>query len=329
MSIFELNPSRFAQATTDLAFKPANVVRVLLDEKVPGWASKAQEHRARRSGPASPRASMARQGSGIPSPTGSGVSLIPQRKASIARQSSASTITGLPPPPLNGAEAHVAYNASTYKDEHVEQEYLTSSMNSNPLDQGLASSSEFTAAMTALKDNGGRVCGVAYEHSLLTHQQQQSTEDTLQWLIKVSRERHSQVWATQFDSVLKTALDLFNDPDESIRELAVKLMRDMIKYQGVHIGQSDALILEKLLERHKVRGACRDRVCQPARRTRRRRCCDWRRRRWVCWWPPSRRCAAATLSRCARSAACHAAHHSRCSPSSTTSKSAAAPRVVH
>ncbi len=66
---------------------------------------------------------------------------------------------------------------------------------------------------------------------MFTYLQQQTTEETLQWLIRVAKERSSPVWASQFTSVLKTVLELFNDPDDAIRELAIKLMREMIKYQ--------------------------------------------------------------------------------------------------
>lgn len=261
VEIYHLNPSKFCQLFSEVDPRSASMILSVMDQRVPDWNSRLSPTRNGAESPrnvTSPslRGSMTKipvpassaQKSAI-SPSNSSSNMLPPLRKTASDIGIAVNPVASPPLPIRHPSSTLVkpqpvstmpVNAPQkvhypYVDE-TEQDYLNGSYSSMQSESVHASSSELQAAVLSLHENDG---------------QQQTTEDTLQWLIKVAKEKHSHVWSTQFNVVLGTVMHLFADPDDAIRESAIKLVRELIKYQSAHIADNDALILNKLLERHK------------------------------------------------------------------------------
>eukprot|EP00042_Codosiga_hollandica_P055676 m.785452 g.785452 ORF g.785452 m.785452 type:complete len:1457 (+) comp59166_c0_seq2:165-4535(+) len=140
-----------------------------------------------------------------------------------------------------GTTEAVKYNPSHYQDDALDRQYLrtssTASDDDGPATPLAFASTDLRAALTALSEN-------------LTNDTS-STESTLQWLHKIARERNASVWSHMFAAVLGVVLALFGDPDPRIRELSLKVLREMLRHQAQYLEGHEVEVLHKLLERHK------------------------------------------------------------------------------
>ncbi|KAK1408570.1 hypothetical protein QVD17_40456 [Tagetes erecta] len=69
----------------------------------------------------------------------------------------------------------------------------------------------------------------------------------LQQLVDTSVENDSSVWTKYFNQILMVVLEVLDDPDSSIRELALSLIAEMLKNQRDAMEDSVEIVLEKLL----------------------------------------------------------------------------------
>lgn len=77
------------------------------------------------------------------------------------------------------------------------------------------------------------------------------TESTLQWLLKTSKEGTAESWDRQFAHVLQAVLNLMSDPEPPIRELSIRVLREMLKNQTRHFANDVEAVVLKLLTAHK------------------------------------------------------------------------------
>jgi hypothetical protein len=78
-----------------------------------------------------------------------------------------------------------------------------------------------------------------------------ATRAALEYLVTVSKDNSAAVWsAEQFDDVLSIILDVLNDEDAGVRDLALRTLRAMLKNQTGLFEQSITLVVSRLLERH-------------------------------------------------------------------------------
>ncbi|MFS7930334.1 putative armadillo-like helical, CLASP domain, TOG domain-containing protein [Helianthus anomalus] len=69
----------------------------------------------------------------------------------------------------------------------------------------------------------------------------------LQQLIDASAANDSSVWTKYFNQILMVVLEVLDDPDSSIRELALSLVAEMLKNQRDAMEDSIEIVIEKLL----------------------------------------------------------------------------------
>ncbi|KAK9055667.1 hypothetical protein SSX86_026752 [Deinandra increscens subsp. villosa] len=69
----------------------------------------------------------------------------------------------------------------------------------------------------------------------------------LQQLIDTSAANDSSIWTKYFNQILMVVLDVLDDPDSSIRELALSLIAEMLKNQRDAMEDSIEIVIEKLL----------------------------------------------------------------------------------
>ncbi|KAJ8616826.1 hypothetical protein MRB53_036198 [Persea americana] len=69
----------------------------------------------------------------------------------------------------------------------------------------------------------------------------------LQQLVEACMANNHSFWTKYFNQILTTVLEVFDDPDSSIRELALSLMLQMLKNQKEAIEDSVDIVIEKLL----------------------------------------------------------------------------------
>ena len=77
-----------------------------------------------------------------------------------------------------------------------------------------------------------------------------ATTSTLQFLVQSSKENNPQVWEGEFNSILSVVLELLSDPEPDVRDLALRVLREMLKNQTAYFDQSITLVVARLLERH-------------------------------------------------------------------------------
>ena len=68
----------------------------------------------------------------------------------------------------------------------------------------------------------------------------------------MAREKNTKVWGKQFGPVIGVVMELSADPDAHIRELALRVIREMLRHQASFVGSHDNAVLTKLLERYKA-----------------------------------------------------------------------------
>ncbi|XP_020529249.1 CLIP-associated protein isoform X2 [Amborella trichopoda] len=71
--------------------------------------------------------------------------------------------------------------------------------------------------------------------------------EALQLLLQVSRQNNPSVWTKYFNQILTAVLEILDDPDSSIRELALSLIVEMLNNQKETMEDSVEIVLEKLL----------------------------------------------------------------------------------
>eukprot|EP00049_Salpingoeca_infusionum_P004370 m.78435 g.78435 ORF g.78435 m.78435 type:complete len:1476 (+) comp12535_c0_seq1:189-4616(+) len=77
-----------------------------------------------------------------------------------------------------------------------------------------------------------------------------TTNTTLQWLATIAKDGSSDIWEEHCDSVLQVLLDLFADPEPSVREQALRVLREMLRnHCGVVFEYIDT-ILPRLFQLH-------------------------------------------------------------------------------
>ncbi|KAI7752881.1 hypothetical protein M8C21_011597, partial [Ambrosia artemisiifolia] len=81
-----------------------------------------------------------------------------------------------------------------------------------------------------------------------TNESSTTTKRTaLQQLIDASAANDSSVWTKYFNQILMVVLEVLDDPDSSIRELALSLIAEMLKNQRDAMEDSIEIVIEKLL----------------------------------------------------------------------------------
>ncbi|GER24978.1 CLIP-associating family protein [Striga asiatica] len=71
--------------------------------------------------------------------------------------------------------------------------------------------------------------------------------DALQQLIEVSVSNDQSIWSKYFNQILTTILEVLDDSDSSIRELALAIIVEMVKNQKVAMEDSVEIVIDKLL----------------------------------------------------------------------------------
>jgi len=74
-----------------------------------------------------------------------------------------------------------------------------------------------------------------------------SKRDALQQLIEASMANDHSIWTKYFNQILTVVLEVLDDSDSSIRELALSLIIEMLKNQKDAMEDSVELVIEKLL----------------------------------------------------------------------------------
>lgn len=86
-----------------------------------------------------------------------------------------------------------------------------------------------------------RVCSGSDDTSAL------DKREALQQLVKASMVNDSSVWTKYFNQILTAVLEVLDDPDSSIRELALSLIVEMLNNQKEAMEDSVEIVIEKLL----------------------------------------------------------------------------------
>ncbi|KAL8489961.1 hypothetical protein ACS0TY_025747 [Phlomoides rotata] len=75
----------------------------------------------------------------------------------------------------------------------------------------------------------------------------ENKRNALQQLIEVSISSDHSIWSKYFNQILTAVLEVLDDPDSSIRELALTLIVEMLKNQKESMEESVEIVIEKLL----------------------------------------------------------------------------------
>lgn len=71
--------------------------------------------------------------------------------------------------------------------------------------------------------------------------------EALQMLVEVSRTNDASIWSKFFNQILTSVLEILDDPDSSVRELALSVIVEMLNNQKDILEDSVEILLEKLL----------------------------------------------------------------------------------
>jgi len=96
-------------------------------------------------------------------------------------------------------------------------------------------------------DNGLSVPQLLYQISNDTEVSSSEKREALQQLVDASLDNNSSIWAKYFNQILKVVLEVLDDSDSSMRELALSLITEMLNYQKDAIEDSMEIVFEKLL----------------------------------------------------------------------------------
>ncbi|EGD72568.1 hypothetical protein PTSG_00593 [Salpingoeca rosetta] len=105
-------------------------------------------------------------------------------------------------------------------------------------------------------ESSDSVSGEALQHveraidTLKSSHEDESITKTLHWLIRVSREGRQSLWKYHFTDLLNVLLELLNDDETSVREQALRVLREMLKNQGSYFASVIPAVLPKVLECH-------------------------------------------------------------------------------
>ena len=80
--------------------------------------------------------------------------------------------------------------------------------------------------------------------------QRQKTTVALTFFIQSSKDNNRAVWVSAFDDVISLILDVLHDPDPDIRDLSLRLMRDLLKNQTDLFDTSISRVVAELLKCH-------------------------------------------------------------------------------
>ncbi|CAN6460516.1 unnamed protein product [Victoria cruziana] len=72
-------------------------------------------------------------------------------------------------------------------------------------------------------------------------------KEAIQQLVQVSMEKDPSVWTKYFNQILTALLEVVDDGDPSVRELALSLILEMLNYQKDSMEDSIEIVIEKLL----------------------------------------------------------------------------------
>ncbi|XP_031483143.1 CLIP-associated protein isoform X1 [Nymphaea colorata] len=75
----------------------------------------------------------------------------------------------------------------------------------------------------------------------------ESKKEAIQQLVHVSMEKDPSIWTKYFNQILTAVLEVVDDSDPSVRELALSLILEMLNYQKDSIEDSIEIVIEKLL----------------------------------------------------------------------------------
>uniref|UniRef100_A0A804RGB5 TOG domain-containing protein n=1 Tax=Zea mays TaxID=4577 RepID=A0A804RGB5_MAIZE len=96
-------------------------------------------------------------------------------------------------------------------------------------------------------DNGLSVPQLLHQISNGTEVSSSEKREALQQLVDASLDNNTSIWAKYFNQILTVVLEVLDDSDSSMRELALSLIAEMLNNQKDAIEDSTEIVLEKLL----------------------------------------------------------------------------------
>ncbi|XP_028390905.1 CLIP-associating protein 2-like isoform X3 [Dendronephthya gigantea] len=181
------------------------------------------------------------------------------------------TVNGNTSPPrvsgvstLSSSPSHPAHNVSTYDatryQDKATPEEVTSGEPTLPSESpvngiGTVRDSVATVPTNESSDTFNKAIQDDAEsiHQLLLLLSDTSIEvkqNALTDLMKLARESSPSLWENQFKDILMSVVEKMKDPEASIRTLAVRVVRDMVKAQPYSFNELNGLVISEVLNLH-------------------------------------------------------------------------------